>query len=73
MMERFITAPVWFGGEPQSDGTLVNGELKPAADYRPSLKLVSLDIETECACRTHSIALEGCGQRQVYMLGAERR
>jgi DNA polymerase-2 len=69
MMERFITAPVWFGGEPQSDGTLVNGELKPAADYRPSLKLVSLDIETSVHAELYSIALEGCGQRQVYMLG----
>jgi DNA polymerase-2 len=69
MMERFITAPVWFGGEQQSDGTLVNGELKPAADNRPSLKLVSLDIVKSVHAELYSIALVGCGKRQVYMLG----
>jgi DNA polymerase-2 len=65
MMERFITAPVWFGGEQQSDGTLVNGELKPAADNRPSLKLVSLDIVKSVHAELYSIALVGCGKRQV--------
>ena len=76
MMERFITAPVWFGGEPAQTGSagqaaasLVNGELKPANGYRPSLKLVSLDIETSAHAELYSIALEGCGERQVYMLG----
>jgi DNA polymerase-2 len=59
LMERFITAPVWFG----------DGHLKPAPGYRPSLKLVSLDIETTSHGDLYSIALEGCGQRQVYMLG----
>ncbi|HEY2020725.1 DNA polymerase II [Paraburkholderia sp.] len=76
MMERFITAPVWFTGEPQQAGyaspaaaSLVNGELKPANGYRPPLKLVSLDIETSAHAELYSIALEGCGERQVYMLG----
>ncbi len=69
MMERFITAPVVFSGDIERDGALMNGELKPAADYRPSLKLVSLDIETSVHAELYSIALEGCGQRQVYMLG----
>lgn len=69
LMERFITAPVWFTGEPNGDGPLLNGELKPAAGYRPQLKLVSLDIETTAHGDLYSIALEGCGQRQVYMLG----
>lgn len=32
MMERFITAPVWFGGDAQHGGPLMNGELKPATD-----------------------------------------
>jgi DNA polymerase-2 len=69
LMERFITAPVWFGGEPDGEGRWLNGEMKPDAAYRPALKLVSLDIETTAHGELYSIALEGCGQRQVYMLG----
>ncbi|AOE67189.1 DNA polymerase II [Pseudomonas fluorescens] len=69
MMERFITAPVWFGGTPDASGTLLDAQMKPAPDYRPSLKLVSLDIETTAQGDLYSIALEGCGERQVYMLG----
>jgi DNA polymerase-2 len=69
MMERFITAPVAFSGEPHGDGPLLNSELKPAPGYRPKLKLVSLDIETSASTELSSIALEGCGERQVYMLG----
>ena len=60
LMERFITAPVWFNG---------HGQLKPAPGYRPRLTLASLDIETTAHGELYSIALEGCGQRQVYMLG----
>ncbi len=69
MMERFITAPVWFGGTAQADGTLTQAQMKPAPEYRPPLKLVSLDIETTAQGDLYSIALEGCGERQVYMLG----
>jgi DNA polymerase-2 len=69
MMERFITASVWFGGTPGEGGMLVEAQMKPAPDYRPPLKLVSLDIETTAQGDLYSIALEGCGERQVYMLG----
>ena len=69
MMERFITAPVWFGGTPDANGVLSEAQMKPAPDYRPALKLVSLDIETTAKGELYSIALEGCGERQVYMLG----
>lgn len=71
LMERFITAPVWFGGQanPEGKGPLLDGQMKPAPGYRPNLKLVSLDIETTAHGDLYSIALEGCGQRQVYMLG----
>ncbi|MDK3026570.1 DNA polymerase II [Cupriavidus taiwanensis] len=69
LMERFITAPVWFDGEPDAGGVLSNAQMKPSADYRPALRLVSLDIETSAAGELYSIALEGCGQRQVYVLG----
>ena len=73
LMERFITAPVLFGGTPAADGVLIDAQLKPAPDYRPQLKLVSLDIETTERGELYSIALEGCGQRQVYMLGPPNR
>ncbi|WP_282413363.1 DNA polymerase II [Pseudomonas sp. PS01299] len=70
LMERFITAPVLFGGSADADGVLLNAQLKPDPNYRPQLRLVSLDIETTETGELYSIALEGCGQRQVYMLGA---
>ncbi|KGE68208.1 MULTISPECIES: DNA polymerase II [Pseudomonas] len=69
MMERFITAPVWFGGTADASDVLCDAQMKPAPDYRPPLKLVSLDIETTAQGDLYSIALEGCGERQVYMLG----
>ncbi|UYG02012.1 DNA polymerase II [Halomonas sp. LR3S48] len=69
LMERFITAPVWFTGSVNTDGTLIDAQLKPAPDYRPRLVLASLDIETDARGELYSIALEGCGERQVYMLG----
>ncbi|WLH33787.1 DNA polymerase II [Pseudomonas sp. FP2196] len=70
LMERFITAPVLFSGTADADGTLLNAHLKPDPKYRPTLRLVSLDIETTETGELYSIALEGCGERQVYMLGA---
>jgi DNA polymerase-2 len=74
LMERFITAPVYFSGQAGSKGAvLLETQLKPAATYRPPLKLVSLDIETTRHGELYSIALEGCGQRQVYMLGPPNR
>jgi DNA polymerase-2 len=71
LMERFIMAPVTFAGTPDAHdpALLVDGHLKPVQDYRPALTTVSLDIETTMQGELRSIALEGCGQRQVYMLG----
>lgn len=69
LMERFITAPVGFCGTPEENGTLLGAQMKPAPDYRPRLRPVSLDIETTAQGELYSIALEGCGERQVYMLG----
>ncbi|WP_049293884.1 DNA polymerase II [Franconibacter helveticus] len=70
LMERFITAPVWVSGEPQG-AMLINARLKPSPHYRPPLKWVSLDIETNRHGELYCIGLEGCGQRVVYMLGPE--
>ncbi|WP_225984779.1 DNA polymerase II [Noviherbaspirillum aerium] len=70
LMERFITGAVTFGGRPSQDGgPLLDCQIKPATAYRPRLRTVSLDIETNAHGDLYSIALEGCGQRQVYMLG----
>jgi DNA polymerase-2 len=71
LMERFITAAVAFAGtpDPHDPLLLVDAHLKPGQDYRPALTTVSLDIETTMQGELRSIALEGCGQRQVYMLG----
>ncbi|WP_312722873.1 DNA polymerase II [Stutzerimonas kunmingensis] len=71
LMERFITAPVSFSEVSGGDGASIDAQLKPAPVYRPTLKLVSLDIETTSSGDLYSIALEGCSQRQVYMLGPE--
>ena len=71
MMERFITAPVLFRGESDEQGRILDGEIRPTVQYRPHLKLVSLDIETSAQGELYSIALEGCGQRQVFMLAPE--
>lgn len=71
MMERFITAPVLFRGQADEQGRLLDGEMRPATQYRPHLELVSLDIETSARGELYSIALEGCGQRQVFMLAPE--
>jgi len=70
LMERFITSPVWFSGQPAGN-SLINTRLKPNPDYRPPLKWVSLDIETTRHGELYCIGLEGCGQRDVYMLGPE--
>ncbi|RDB42042.1 DNA polymerase II [Halomonas sp. DQ26W] len=69
LMERYITAPVWFAEPETSRGALIETQLKPAPEYRPRLRLASLDIETSERGDLYSIALEGCGQRQVFMLG----
>lgn len=63
LMERFITAGV--SVEAGADGT----RLRPEPDYRPVLKVASLDIETSENGELYSIALDGMAQRVVFMLG----
>lgn len=70
LMERFLSALVTVVGGEAKGATVVNPRLRANPGYRPSLSLVSLDIETSARGDLYSIALEGCGQRQVYMLGA---
>lgn len=70
LMERFINAPVWFSAR-RTGNTLDHAQIKPHPDYRPPLRWVSLDIETSRQGELYCIGLEGCGQRQVYMLGPQ--
>ncbi|SFM56334.1 DNA polymerase II [Variovorax sp. OV329] len=69
LMERFITAGVQVEGGRADSSTIVDCKLKPASDYRPSLKVVSLDIETSQHEELYSIALDGTAERVVFMLG----
>ncbi len=69
LMERFIFAGVLVEGGQQVGSTIFDGRLKPAPDFRPALKVVSLDIETSATEALYSIALDGAGDRVVFMLG----
>ena len=68
-MERFITAGVALQGGRTEHAALVNCKLVPATDFRPALKVVSLDIETSQHQDLYSIALDGMAERVVFMLG----
>lgn len=69
LMERFITASVEVHGGRMEHGVCQDCKLLPAPDYRPSLKVVSLDIETSQNLELYSIALDGLDERVVFMLG----
>ena len=73
LMERFITAPVQFSGQADANGVLLEAQMKPAPDYRPQLKLVSLDIETTERGELYSIALEGWRASGVHARPAQWR
>lgn len=69
LMERFITAGVVVEGGAKDGAAIFDCKLKPAPDYRPVLKVVSLDIETSQDEELYSIALDGTLDRVVFMLG----
>ncbi|BEP52756.1 DNA polymerase II [Variovorax paradoxus] len=69
LMERFITAGVRVEGGRAERAAIVDCKLKPAPEFRPMLKLVSLDIETSQHEALYSIALDGTPERVVFMLG----
>ena len=69
LMERFITAGVLIEGGRAEGARIVDCRLKPVSDYRPVLKVVSLDIETSQHEALYSVALDGMAERVVFMLG----
>lgn len=69
LMERFITAGVVIHGGQLGNLACTDCKLAPAPNFRPKLKVVSLDIETSQNFDLYSIALDGVAQRAVFMLG----
>ncbi|MFL9671349.1 DNA polymerase II [Variovorax sp. AB1(2024)] len=69
LMERFITAGVLVEEGRADRATIYDCRLKPAPEFRPMLKMVSLDIETSQDEALYSIALDGAQERVVFMLG----
>jgi len=69
LMERFITAGASVEGGRTEQSAVVDCKLRPEPDFRPSLKVVSLDIETSENGDLYSIALDGMQERVVFMLG----
>src|SRR3546814_9074209 len=61
LMERFITAPVWFGGAKVYDGMLLDAQMNKALDYRTALPLVSVSIATTAQGDLYTIDRVGCG------------
>lgn len=59
LMERFITAGVEVQGGQIANSVCTDCKLLPAPDFRPKLKVVSLDIETSQHQELYSIALDG--------------
>lgn len=70
LMERFITAGVLVEGGQDEGLQRTDCRLRPAPNYRPRLKVVSLDIETSATEDLYSIALDSAGERVVFMRGA---
>lgn len=69
LMERFITAAAQITGEPDAAGMYQDPVLQPT-DYRPSLRAVSLDIETSMNARhLYSIGLYSADSQRVLMVG----
>lgn len=69
LMERFITAGVEIHGGQLGNLACTDCKLAPAPNFRPKLKVVSLDIETSQNFDLYSIALDGLAERVVFMLG----
>jgi len=76
LMERFVTGSAALYGEPRQRGRhlLLENPVVKSADYRPTLKVVSYDIETAMeGLQLYSIAVHGRSAegdtRQVFMLG----
>ena len=77
LMERFITGSAELVGEIDSRGQylVMSQPAMRAASYRPSLKVVSFDIETALqgvqlySIGLHAVAPDGTEERRVFMLG----
>lgn len=71
LMERFVTAGAQFDiAEDQRRAQPIINPRLVSADYRPSLRAVSVDIETSMDARQlYSIAVWSADQRAIFMVG----
>ena len=71
LMERFVYGGLTFIGEPvQKDGYVEYRQVRvKAAEYEPSFKIVSLDIECSEKGKLYSIGLHGQDIETVLMIG----
>lgn len=72
LMERFINASVSVEGGVASGLEIQDPILKATERFRPTLRVVALDIETSARGDLYSVALEGVGERRVLMLDPGR-
>ena len=71
LMERFITAAACIDAVPGKPRTLFNPKLAPA-DFRPKLRLASIDIETTMDAKTlYSIGVYSAQTRCVFMVAEQ--
>lgn len=72
MMERFVTASLFFIGQQNGSGptpVVSDAKIKPS-DYIPNLNVLSLDIECSEQGELFSIGLSAPGYQSVIMIGA---
>jgi DNA polymerase-2 len=74
LIDRSLRAGVEIEGEPQREGTLLrfrNPELRPAADVRAPLRVLSLDLETTPdASRIFAFAFTADGSEEAHLVCA---
>jgi DNA polymerase-2 len=73
LMERFVTAAAQLDLNSLDDSPTAQPQLNPRitpADYRPALRMVSVDIETSMdAKQLYSIAVWGASAQLIFMVG----
>lgn len=71
LMERFVYGSVTAIGTEQTNGDITSAKLKPA-NYPPTFKPLSLDIECSEKGQLYSIGLADTDYRKVLMIGAQQ-
>jgi len=69
LMERFIRGGVWVDGTSSANGSLVQARFKSHPHYRPTLRVLSLDIECSGDGVLYSVGLVSERFQRVLMVG----